>query len=72
MAGGDVYIAGAGGTAYMGDDAAERFADAGIELRWSDHRHLTGDSIVTVLMDFDDPMSAVLSRVEADPTPPSS
>ncbi len=52
---GDAYLSGAGGTAYMGDDAGRRFADAGIELRWSTHAMSTGDSIVTVLMDEDDP-----------------
>ena len=44
----------------MGDDAEERFAAAGLGLEWSMHEHVTGDSIVTVLMDHDDPMSVVL------------
>lgn len=65
MAGGDEYLSGSGGAAYMGEDAAERFAEAGIRLTWSSHRHLTGDSIVSVLMDHDDPMSVVLNRDEA-------
>lgn len=57
--GGDAYLSGTGGRAYMGPDAEQRFADAGVRLEWSAHHHLTGDSIVTVLMDFDDPMAAI-------------
>ena len=60
--GGTSYLSGTGGTAYMGEDATERFAAAGIELLWSDHAMVTGDSIVTVLTDQDDPMDAVLRR----------
>ena len=60
MVGGTEYLAGAGGRAYMGEDAAERFAEAGITLSWSDHEHITGDSILTLLMDHDDPIQAVL------------
>ena len=60
MVGGTSYLAGQGGKAYMGDDAEERFAAAGLGLEWSMHEHVTGDSIVTVLMDHDDPMSLVL------------
>ena len=58
--GGDVYLSGSGGAAYLGEDAPQRFAQAGIELRWSAHEMTTGDSIVTVLMDEDDPMDVVL------------
>ncbi len=60
--GGTSYLSGRGGAAYLGDDAEQRFADAGIQLLWSDHEAVTGDSIVTVLMDHDDPMEAVLRR----------
>lgn len=59
LVGGDVYLSGSGGRAYMGPEGEQLFADAGIELRWSAHQHLTGDSIVTVLLDFDDPMAVV-------------
>jgi hypothetical protein len=61
MVGGTSYLAGAGGAAYMGEDPTRRFAEAGIELKWSTHQHLTGDSIVTILMDYDDPSSAILN-----------
>lgn len=59
MAGGDEYLAGVGGKAYMGDDADERFAAAGIALTWTAHEATTADSIVTVLMDEDDAMEHV-------------
>ena len=60
MVGGTSYLAGQGGRAYMGDDAEGRFAAAGLGLEWSQHAHVTGDSIVSVLMDHDDPMEVVL------------
>ena len=60
--GGTQYLSGTGGLAYMGEDAPARFRDAGIELVWSNHAMTTGDSIVTVLMDHDDPMATVLAR----------
>ena len=63
---GTSYLAGQGGRAYMGDDAEAVFAAHGVELLWSDHQHSTGDSIVTVLMDDDDPMEAVMRRSGAD------
>ena len=44
----------------MGDDPEGRFAEEGLDLLWSDHQHSTGDSIVSVLMDEDDPMEVVL------------
>lgn len=67
MAGGDTYLSGAGGAAYMGPDADARFAEAGITLTWSDHAHVTGDSIVSVLLDHDDPREIITRRHE--PTP---
>ena len=60
--GGTEYLTGAGASSYFGDDAAERFAAAGITLTWSTHRATTGDSIVSVLMDHDDPMDVVLQE----------
>lgn len=68
MIGGSEYLSGAGGAAYMGEDADARFAASGLKLTWSTHRHLTGDSIVSVLMDVDDPMDAV--RNQAPPGTP--
>ncbi|MCT1366994.1 WbqC family protein [Kocuria sp. HSID16901] len=60
--GGDEYLAGAGGRAYMGEDPEGYFADHGITLTWSDHEHITGDSVVSLLMDLEDPMPAILRR----------
>jgi hypothetical protein len=60
MVSGTGYLAGQGGKAYMGDDPGARFAEEGLALLWSDHQHTTGDSIVSVLMDEDDPMELVL------------
>ncbi len=56
---GTSYLSGAGGRAYMGDDPEGRFAAAGIALEWSHHAAVTGDSIVTVLLDHDDPAEIV-------------
>ena len=56
--GADSYLAGQGGRAYMGD--CNQFRSAGIDVVWSAHRPATSDSIVSVLMDFDDPLSVVL------------
>lgn len=60
--GGDAYLSGSGGAAYLGDGATDEFAAAGIALEWSAHEALTGDSIVTVLLDYDDPMAVVLNE----------
>lgn len=46
----------------MGD--CHEFRSAGIDVIWSTHRPVTGDSIVTVLMDYDDPMAVVLQSYE--------
>lgn len=62
--GGDAYLSGAGGRAYMGEEAEADFAAQGISLEWSRHEHSTGDSIVTVLMDADDPMEHVMRESE--------
>lgn len=66
MVGGTSYLAGQGGRAYMGDDPEAQFAAAGLGLEWSQHQHTTGDSIVTVLMDEDDPLENVLRRSPND------
>jgi hypothetical protein len=62
----DVYLAGTGSRAYMGDCA--QFHEAGIEVRWSTHKPVTGDSIVSVLMDYDDPLSVVLAEHDEETT----
>lgn len=62
LVGGTGYLSGTGGAAYMGSDPAAPFVAAGLDLVWSDHQMSTGDSIVSVLLDEDDPMSIVLAR----------
>lgn len=52
------YLSGTGARAYMGDCA--EFAAKSIPVVWSAHEHVTGDSILTVLFDYEDPMSVVL------------
>lgn len=58
------YLAGTGGRVYMGDCA--EFRDAGIAVHWSTHQAVTGDSIVSVLMDFDDPLAVVLAEHDSE------
>lgn len=64
MVDGDVYLSGSGGLAYMGPDAPQVFREHGIELTWSRHEHLTGDSVVTLLLDEEDPMPAIIHEHE--------
>lgn len=56
------HLAGPGARSYMGD--GQEFREAGIELCFSQHAPVSGDSIVTVLMDHRDPLEVVL-REEA-------
>jgi len=60
----DTYLAGTGGRNYMGDCA--EFTAAGIEVQWTTHKAVTGDSIVSVLMDYDDPLAVVLAEEELE------
>lgn len=60
--GGTEYLSGTGGLSYMGDDAAERFRAAGIVLAWSDHAMTTGDSVLSVVFDHDDPLEVIRRR----------
>ena len=60
------YLSGNGGRAYRGD--CEELSDAGIEIVWSKHCPVTSDSILSVLMDCDDPMGVVLSERRARPS----
>jgi hypothetical protein len=54
------YLSGAGGVSYMGD--CQEFRDAGIPVIWSRHEPVTGDSILSVLFDHEDPLSVVLAE----------
>lgn len=54
------YLSGTGARVYMGDCA--EFHAAGIPVVWSNHKHVTGDSILSVLFDYEDPMGVVLAE----------
>jgi hypothetical protein len=54
------YLSGQGGRSYMGD--CREFKEAGIPVVWSQHQAVTGDSILSVIFDHEDPMSVVLAE----------
>jgi hypothetical protein len=56
----DTYLAGPGAKKYMADTAP--FDEVGIKVEWSRHKPVTGDSIVTLMMDYEDPMEMVLQE----------
>lgn len=60
------YLSGTGARDYIRDEGQARFDELGIELVWSDHEKTTGDSIVTLFMDYDDPMEIIQRRHSAD------
>jgi len=64
------YLSGTGARAYMGD--CRQFREAGIEVVFSSHLAVTGDSIVSVLMDYENPMEVVLAECEAERGPESA
>lgn len=66
MVGATTYLSGTGAVDYLDAPAQERFREQGIALEWSDHHKTTGDSIVTVLMDHDDPMEVVARAATHD------
>ncbi|NAZ85514.1 WbqC family protein [Kineococcus indalonis] len=60
--GSPTYLSGNGARAYMGD--CREFDEAGIRVIWSPHAPVTGDSILSVLMDHEDPLQVVLAEHE--------
>lgn len=60
-----VYLSGTGARVYMGDCA--EFHEAGIPVIWSRHRPVTGDSILSVIFDYEDPLAVVLAETDHDP-----
>jgi hypothetical protein len=56
------YLSGTGARSYMGD--CQEFTDKGIDVVWSKHQHVTGDSILTVLFDYENPLEVVLKELE--------
>ena len=61
--GATTYLSGQGGRAYMGD--CHEFDEAGIDVVWSDHRAVTSDSVLTILMDYDDPLGVILGTSDS-------
>lgn len=60
------YLSGTGARAYMGD--CREFVEAEIPVIWSRHAPVTGDSILTVIFDYEDPMAVVMAEGDgADP-----
>lgn len=57
--GGTSYLSGTGARGYIDAAAEARFRERGIDLAWSDHHKTTGDSVITAIMDFDEPMDVV-------------
>ncbi|RYY45255.1 MAG: hypothetical protein EON53_10970 [Actinomycetales bacterium] len=60
------YLSGQGGRSYMGD--CEEFRAASIPVVWSRHRAVTGDSVLSILFDEEDPLSVVLAEDEIETT----
>ena len=61
--GATTYLSGTGARKYMSDTAA--FTEAGIKVEWSRHDAVTGDSIVTLMMDYESPLEIVMKEQEA-------
>ncbi len=65
MVGATSYLSGSGAKGYIDEAAETKFENLGIELVWTAHQKTTGDSLVTILMDYDDPMEII--SLEASP-----
>ena len=61
------YLSGVGARSYMGD--CQEFQDAGIPVVWSRHQPVTGDSVLTLLFDHEDPLSVVLAEHDEHDNP---
>lgn len=60
----DTYLSGPGAKKYMSDTTP--FDAAGIKVQWSAHAPVTGDSIISVLMDYEDPMEIIRRESNQD------
>lgn len=54
---GSIYLSGNGARTYMSD---EDFAAFGVPLQWSRHKPITGDSVLTLLFDYADPLDIIM------------
>ena len=55
------YLAGLGAKKYMGDERSEAmFDEQGIKVVWANHDAPTGDSIVSVIADYEDPLEIIM------------
>ena len=59
LVGATSYVSGTGAKGYIDEAAERRFHELGIDLVWSHHQKTTGDSVVTLLMDYDDPTEII-------------
>jgi hypothetical protein len=59
MVGATSYVSGIGAKGYIDETAERQFDALGIELVWSHHHKTTGDSVVSLFMDYDDPMEVI-------------
>lgn len=59
LVGATTYLSGTGARGYIDEAAEARFAELGISLEWSHHHKTSGDSVITLLMDYDDPMELI-------------
>jgi hypothetical protein len=57
------HLSGPGARVYMDENG--EFTDAGISFEFTRHAPVTGDSIVSVLMDYSDPLEVVLREEDA-------
>jgi hypothetical protein len=60
----DTYLSGTGARNYMSDTTI--FENAGIKIEWSRHDPVTDDSVVTLLMDYDNPIELIMREKESE------
>ena len=56
--GATAYLSGTGAMNYMDD--VSPFTEAGLDVIWSRHDAVTGDSVVSLMMDYEDPMEMIM------------
>jgi hypothetical protein len=56
----DTYLSGVGAKEYIGNE----FEKAGKKLEWSKHLPHTGNSILEIIMNYDNPMDYIMAEQE--------